>query len=185
MHGTDHLSALFFGDESKKLISNVVFVPKEADKLQSVLDQLLLCLSVKTGFLGCDDSCGGSLKKFTNLKLTPSLLKTMSAQKLSTRLTTVKNNDTLSVPLDGVNVKVEFQLQLFQSKNKQLSESLTTQFDAIKERVKKATIESDDKILSIENSQKGSTLKGCSKNWKKARIFLLLFIGTFLFFLWF
>lgn len=167
---TDNLSALFFGDESKKLISNVIFVPKQADKIQSTLDRLLLSLSVRNQFIGCDDPAGGSVKKFANLKLNLSLLKTMSAQKLSTRLTTVKNNDVLSVPTDGVNVKVDFQLKLSQLKGKSLADSLIAQFDAIKEQVKKSVFENEDKTLTIDGSQKGSTLKTISKNWKKVTL---------------
>jgi hypothetical protein len=145
----------------------VVFAPKEADKLQSTLDQCLLLFPPKVEFLGCDDSAGGSLKKFTNVKLNHTFLKTMSAQKLSTRLTTVKNNDILSVPADGVNVKVHFQLAFGQQDGKQLADSLTDQIYAIVSQFQSSTIESDDSTLSVSSNQKGNTLKTLSKNWKK------------------
>jgi hypothetical protein len=147
------LSALFFGDESKKLITNVFFVLKESDKIESALDQLLLSLPPKIEFIGCDDPAGANVKKFTSLKLNLSLLKTISAQKLSTRMTTVKNNDILSVPSDGVNIKVNFNMP----------QSI--------QQIKEESFVSDDGVLTIEPSQKGSSLKSLLKNWKKVRFF--------------
>lgn len=94
----------------------------------------------------------------------------MSAQKLSTRLTTVKNNDTLSIPADGVNIKFNFQVAFGQSAEKSLADQTT----AILNQLQSSTIESDDSTLKFDGSQKGNTLKTFSKNWKKVGCFLVV-----------
>jgi hypothetical protein len=145
----------------------VLFVPKEADKLQSTLDQCLLYFPPNLEFIGCDDPVGSPLRKFTNVKLNPTFLKTMSAQKLSTRLTTVKNNDMLIVPPDGVNIKISFQLAFGKPSGKVSVESLADQISSMINQLQSSTIESDDSTLSFDSTQKGNTLKTLSKNWKK------------------
>lgn len=144
----------------------MVFVPKQTERIQSTLDQCLLYFPPNIEFLGCDDP--GFLKQFTLLKLNFSLLETMSAQKLSTRMTTVKNSDILSAPPDGVNVKATFHMVLSSPKgDESLSDSLANQLSTMKDQVASSVIESDDSTLSICGIQKGSSFKTLSKNWKK------------------
>jgi hypothetical protein len=133
-------------------------VPKDPSKIQQHLESLSLILPVGTKFLGCDDCAGMELPKFTSLKINASLLKTMSAQKLSTRLTTTKHNDLLNIPLDGATIKIMLRVELYEK-------DFAKQFEAINGQMKSSCFVGDD--LRIDPAQKGSSLKALSKNFKK------------------
>ncbi|KAI6221163.1 putative Ufm1-specific protease [Aphelenchoides besseyi] len=161
-HGTDSLAAIVFGSSSNKTISNVFFVSKDPTKIQRAVEWLRLMIPQNCELLGSDDSCGVDIPKFQHLKLNASNLKSMSAQKLATRMLTVKANETLSIPVDGVNVRVQFKIQLPTEVSK-----FATQLDEFKSRIESLHFVDEEQTFRIDGTQTNSSVKSGVKNMKK------------------
>ena len=161
---TEELSALFFGDESSKRVTNVFFVPKDAEKIENALVTLKRILPSSVKPFGCDNPANSRATKWTNIKWTAAQLKTMSAQKLSSRITGVKHIETLSAPSGNLQCRVAANFELNDGA------SIDEQIADLKEQLSKPdlAISSDKDAQGILQAGELSTKRDATQTKKDA-----------------
>lgn len=115
--------------------------------------------------LGAEESVNG-ISKFLGLKFQWSLLKNISAQKLSQRLTTVKHLDSLSYPSEEIVLRGNLKFSLSEINGKSLEEGINIQIDKLKDELDNIFLVHDGKT-EMSSKSSGTLLKNLTKDVKK------------------